>query len=95
MKRSLPRKTATSLRTVFGREKLLEEIAELEHRQWMEWSKTNAQRVDPETRARWQKYWVPYAKLSEKVKEQDRVWARKILAAIDRAEKRDAKKKSA
>lgn len=62
----------------------LERLAELEHEQWMEWSKAVADEVSPERRARWGKYWVPYDQLSEEVKEQDRVWARKVIAVFEK-----------
>lgn len=60
----------------------MEKLAELEHEQWMEWSKAVAAEVSDERRKRWKKYWVPYSELSEKVKEQDRVWARKVIKAM-------------
>ena len=59
----------------------VERVAEVEHVQWMEWSKSVAAEVSPERRARWKKYWVPYDQLPEDVKELDRVWARKALEA--------------
>jgi hypothetical protein len=59
----------------------VERVAEVEHQQWMTWSKEVAPEVSPERRARWEKYWVPYDDLPENVKEQDRIWARKALAA--------------
>jgi hypothetical protein len=59
----------------------LERVAEVEHEQWTEWSKSVAPEVSPERRARWQKYWVPYKDLPEEVKEQDREWARKAMRA--------------
>lgn len=62
----------------------LERLAELEHEQWMEWSKAVADEVSPEWRARWEKYWVPYDQLPEEVKEQDRVWARKVIAVFEK-----------
>lgn len=62
----------------------LERLAELEHEQWMEWSKAVADEVSPERRARREKYWVPYDQLTEEVKEQDRVWARKVIAVFEK-----------
>ena len=61
---------------------VIEELAELEHEQWMKWSQTVGTRVDDATRERWKAYWVPYAALSEPIKEFDREWARKILERI-------------
>lgn len=63
-------------------DKLAEKLAELEHEQWMEWSKSVAGEVSESRLARWELYWVPYSELSEAVKEQDRVWARKVLAVL-------------
>ncbi len=58
-----------------------EGIAELEHEQWIEWSKAIAKAVTlPQDRLeRWQKLWVPYSELTEEQKDQDRVWADKSL----------------
>ncbi len=64
---------------------LLEELANLEHQQWTKWSRTVAERVDTETRARWENYWIPYEQLSEETKEQDRIWARRILKALQKS----------
>lgn len=61
----------------------LEKIAEIEHEQWMEWSKAVAHEVTPERLKRWKKYWVPYDQLPEDVKEKDREWARKVLEVIE------------
>lgn len=61
---------------------LLEALSGLEHEQWMTWSKNVAQEVSEERRRRWEGYWVPYAELSEGVKEWDRVWARKALKIL-------------
>jgi hypothetical protein len=80
-----------ALQRMLKRRALVEQVAALEHEQWMEWSRTAAKRVDAKTRARWQRYWVPYAELSEEVKEQDRVWARKILQAVCRGVQRGEK----
>ena len=66
-------------------DELLERLAELEHEQWVAWSRAVADEVSEERRRRWQAFWVPYAELPEDVKEQDRVWARKALAIVGRA----------
>jgi len=65
-------------------QELLEKLAELEHQQWEAWSKEVAIEVSEERRRRWQALWVPYADLSEAAKEQDRVWARKVLDLMNR-----------
>jgi hypothetical protein len=73
------------------RASLLELLAELEHEQWMAWSRTVAPEVAEERRRRWQGCWIPYRDLPEDVKEQDREWARKVLALLEEraAEKED------
>jgi hypothetical protein len=63
---------------------IIEVLAELEHEQWMKWSKDIA---DKETLSdgrleRWRKCWVPYAELTEDMKEFDREWARKSLLIV-------------
>lgn len=59
----------------------VERVAEVEHEQWVAWSKAVAPEVSPERRARWAKYWIPYKDLPEEIKELDRAWARKAIAA--------------
>jgi len=62
---------------------LREKLAELEHEQWMVWSKSIAQVSLPiEIRKRWQKCWKPYNELTEQQKDQDRVWADKVLDLV-------------
>jgi len=63
-------------------EELLERLAEVEHEQWMYWSKASAGEVSVECRARWSRWWIPYAELPEEEKEKDRVFARKALAVM-------------
>ncbi len=65
-----------------GQDQLLETLSSIEHDQWIEWSKAVADEVDPERKARWEKLWVPYAELTEESKDQDRDYARKVLAAV-------------
>ncbi|AYK07748.1 hypothetical protein [Brevibacillus laterosporus] len=62
---------------------IIEKLADLEHEQWVKWSKSVAPEVSLERRERWQAYWIPYSDLSEEVKEQDRIWARKVLEVIE------------
>ena len=61
---------------------LLEKLSELEHEQWVVWSKALADEVGPERRRRWEAMWIPYSQLTETLKEVDRQWARKVLAAL-------------
>jgi hypothetical protein len=63
---------------------IIEKLAELEHEQWMYWSQAVASEVSPACRQRWQACWIPYADLPEEVKEQDRLWARKVLETLHR-----------
>lgn len=66
-------------------EDIVEILAELEHEQWMEWSKNlvaTEKRLSMNRIERWKKLWVPYAELTEEQKEQDRIYARKVLEAI-------------
>ena len=65
---------------------LLEKLAELEHLQWCEWSKSIAKTAwVPKVKLKqWEEYWrVPYKDLPEEVKELDRAWARKVLEVIE------------
>jgi len=65
---------------------MLEKLAELEHEQWIEWSKAIAPEINigcySEHLKRWNEWWVPYSRLTEEVKEYDRVWARKVLGVL-------------
>ena len=67
-----------------GNDALRERLAELEHEQWVEWSRSLAEResLAPERLTRWRRYWVPYAELDDEVKEQDRRYADRIIALI-------------
>lgn len=63
----------------------IEKLAELEHEQWVEWSKALVQsekRLSFARIERWKKLWVPYSQLTEEEKEQDRIYARKVLALV-------------
>lgn len=64
------------------RDLVIERLARLEHEQWMTWAQAVMGEVSPERRERWQRYMVPYDQLPEEVREQDRVWARRVLATL-------------
>jgi hypothetical protein len=63
-------------------EDLVEALAEIEHQQWLHWSKAVAPEVSNPTRLKWQSCWREYSELTENVKEADRVWARKVVALL-------------
>ena len=65
-------------------EDMIEVLAELEHKQWVYWSKTLAKsgEVPVERYTRWKRLWKPYTNLTENEKEQDRIWAKKVLDAL-------------
>lgn len=65
-------------------EDAIETLAAIEHDQWIEWSKAIAksETTSPERLARWEKLWVPYHKLTEEQKEQDRVYARRVIQTL-------------
>jgi len=73
-----------SIRSCDSERKAVERVAEVEHAQWVAWSREVAPEVSPERRARWAKYWIPYKDLPEEVKELDRQWARKAIEAARR-----------
>ena len=69
----------------------LEKLAELEHEQWIYWSKAmydfwynESDRVNrlENKMEKWKKLWRPYSKLTKVEKDQDRIWARKVLKII-------------
>jgi len=64
---------------------LLEKLADLEHQQWMEWAKElrKTENLSPERLERWRiSGFIPYSHLAEHLKEQDRVFARKVAELI-------------
>jgi len=63
---------------------LVERLAELEHVQWVQWSRNLAEHeyLSSERLKRWTALWGPYSELTEEMKEEDRKWARKALKII-------------
>lgn len=64
----------------------LEELAELEHEQWISWTKSVVKQWKDSDGDfdflifKWEKNWKPYKDLTETEKEKDRKWARKVLS---------------
>lgn len=61
-----------------------EALAELEHDQWIAWSKDIAatETITPARLERWKVLWGAYSELTEAQKDQDREWADKVLSII-------------
>ena len=71
-------------------EEIIESLAELEHEQWMKWADTimQTEKISDSRFARWASCMIPYAELSEEMKEHDRVWARQALAILRKAQEK-------
>lgn len=68
----------------------IEELADLEHQQWAHWTKYLLSNFNKENVERWSALIkIPYNMLSEKEKESDREWARKVLEIIKQPELSD------
>ena len=63
----------------------LEKISKLEHDQWIKWAKDimSKEKLSPTRIKRWKKLFIAYDKLKEKDKEDDRIWARKVIKVSD------------
>ncbi len=66
----------------------LEKLAELEHKQWISWTKGLLNELEPgevlskKRVVRWKELWTAYKNLSDKSKEFDRKWARKVIQLL-------------
>jgi len=67
-------------------EELRENLAELEHQQWMSWTEylvdEFGDELPDELVERWEASQIPYEELSEDMKDKDRKWADKALVRI-------------
>lgn len=65
-------------------ENIREKLAELEHLQWIDWSRNIAttEKISEERLERWSKLWRPYENLSEEEKDQDRKYADEVLKVV-------------
>jgi len=61
---------------------LVEALAKIEHDQWQHWSQAVSPHVPEIVRTKWQSSWIAYDKLTDEVKEADRVWARKVITLL-------------
>lgn len=63
---------------------LLEALAKLEHEQWVEWSRNIADTevLSLKRLRRWDRLWCNYNVLSEKQKDSDRAYARKVIRLL-------------
>ena len=63
----------------------VEKLSELIHNMWMKWAKSilKDEKISDERTCRWGKCFVPYAELSEEMKELDRGIVRQILKTIE------------
>lgn len=62
---------------------LLELLADLEHEQWTHWMRYMLYNLTPENIERWKRQSeTNYDALTEKEKESDREWARKVLDLV-------------
>ena len=67
--------------------KLIEELAELEHDQWMKWAKDilKSEDITEERAKRWKKEsFKSYKDLSEEQKDMDREWAEKVMKIVNK-----------
>ena len=64
----------------------LEDLAELEHIQWMAWSMhlAKTETLSQDKLDRWKEYWKEYDELTESQKEADRVYARRVIQIVGR-----------
>lgn len=65
---------------------LVDQLANLEHEQWMEWARTlmDTEVLSKDRKDRWSKFFIPYSELSDKDKESDIQYARKDMEVFRR-----------
>ena len=63
---------------------LIEKLADIEHKQWGEWTRHFLEFYNRSNRRRWERQsHTAYKNLSEEEKESDRGWARKVLQVFE------------
>ena len=69
-----------------GKPALIEALAALEHEQWQAWAHgiLATEKLSSKRQRRWARLFIrSYDQLTEQEKEQDRIWARKVLAIVE------------
>ena len=62
---------------------MLEQLAELEHKQWAYWTQYMLLHLSEANKLKWfNQIHIGYKDLTDKQKESDRTWARKVLAIL-------------
>lgn len=77
----------TDKKSKIHKKKLLEELSEMVHEQWMDLAKgviATEPNLSEKRKRRWSKYFVDYDKLDEFNKEKDRSWGRKYLKILEK-----------
>lgn len=72
------------------KKKMIEELEELEHEQWIKWAKDilKTENITEERAKRWEKEsFKPYKNLTEEQRDMDREWANKVLKIVNKYEK--------
>ena len=67
------------------KKKIIEELAELEHKQWMQWAKDilKTEDITEERSKRWkEESFKSYKDLTEEQKDMDREWAEKVYNIV-------------
>ncbi|MHA1302079.1 MAG: DNA polymerase ligase N-terminal domain-containing protein [Candidatus Heimdallarchaeaceae archaeon] len=82
MEKLMPKKSSLSNKAASEKKKI-EQLAALEHEQWMSWSKS-VEPVSDKQERKWERNWKPYADLPEKEKDKDRIWAKKVLKITEK-----------
>ncbi len=69
------------------KKKMVEELAELEHKQWMKWAKDilKTENITEERAKRWrEESFKSYKDLTEEQKDMDKEWANKVLKIVNK-----------
>jgi len=73
-------------------DKKLEKLAELEHEQWVFWTRNLVKSLDKKEilskkrLERWKKEWIPYKNLRDSTKDFDRRWAKRVIKVMKEME---------
>lgn len=63
---------------------LLEELADLEHKQWWAWTLAIEHKLPEKITKHWKKNWKPYDELPEFEKDKDRLWAMNVFSILEK-----------